>query len=108
MQAPSLAYLWIRILTATTYLFARHAREQVCIYMCPWLRIQTALTEEWALNDSYRRDRGEPRMSVKTTVLARTHGDVAGDCVPPLSSTVPSWLFVRLACADTDGALFDE
>ncbi len=28
-------YLWIAILTGTTYLFAGWAREQVCIYMCP-------------------------------------------------------------------------
>ena len=40
-------------------------REQVCIYMCPWPRIQAALTDEWALNVTYRRDRGEPRMSLK-------------------------------------------
>ncbi|MCK1453637.1 cytochrome c oxidase accessory protein CcoG [Bradyrhizobium sp. 35] len=80
-EAPFLAYLWIGILTATTYLFAGHAREQVCIYMCPWPRIQAALIDEWALNVTYRRDRGEPRMSVKKAELARTHGDVAGDCV---------------------------
>ena len=64
-QAPFVAYLWIGILTATTYVFAGHVREQVCIYMCPWPRIQAALTDEWALNVTYRRDRGEPRISVK-------------------------------------------
>ncbi|HTO64314.1 MAG TPA: cytochrome c oxidase accessory protein CcoG [Bradyrhizobium sp.] len=80
-QAPFVAYLWIGILTATTYVFAGHAREQVCIYMCPWPRIQAALTDEWALNVTYRRDRGEPRMSVKKAEQARTHGDIAGDCV---------------------------
>ncbi|UVO39452.1 cytochrome c oxidase accessory protein CcoG [Bradyrhizobium arachidis] len=80
-QAPIVAYLWIGILTATTYLFAGHAREQVCIYMCPWPRIQAALTDEWALNVTYRRDRGEPRMSVKKAEAARAHGDPAGDCV---------------------------
>ena len=64
-QAPFTAYLWIGILTATTYVFAGHAREQVCIYMCPWPRIQAALTDEWALNVTYKGDRGEPRMSVK-------------------------------------------
>ena len=80
-QAPVAAYLWIAILTATTYLFAGHAREQTCIYMCPWPRIQAALTDEWALNVTYRRDRGEPRMSVKKAEAARTHGDSAGDCV---------------------------
>ena len=40
-------------------------REQVCLYMCPWPRIQAALTDEHALNVTYRYDRGEPRMSVK-------------------------------------------
>jgi cytochrome c oxidase accessory protein FixG len=80
-QAPFVAYLWIGILTATTYLFAGHAREQVCIYMCPWPRIQAALTDEWALNVTYRSDRGEPRMSVKKAEAARIHGEPAGDCV---------------------------
>ncbi|WP_027534744.1 cytochrome c oxidase accessory protein CcoG [Bradyrhizobium sp. WSM3983] len=80
-EAPFIAYLWIGILTATTYVFAGHAREQVCIYMCPWPRIQAALTDEWALNVTYRRDRGEPRMSVKKAEAVRAHGEVAGDCV---------------------------
>ncbi len=49
--------------------------------MCPWPRIQAALTDEWALNVTYRRDRGEPRMSVKKAEAARAQGDFAGDCV---------------------------
>jgi cytochrome c oxidase accessory protein FixG len=81
LQAPFVAYLWIGILTTTTYLLAGHAREQVCIYMCPWPRIQAALTDEWALNITYRRDRGEPRMSVKKAEALRQHGQPAGDCV---------------------------
>jgi cytochrome c oxidase accessory protein FixG len=80
-QAPFVAYLWIGILTATTYIFAGHAREQVCIYMCPWPRIQAALTDEWALNVTYRRDRGEPRVSVKKAEQLRQHGEPAGDCI---------------------------
>ncbi|UFZ05149.1 cytochrome c oxidase accessory protein CcoG [Bradyrhizobium ontarionense] len=81
LQAPFAAYLWIGILTATTYVFAGHAREQVCIYMCPWPRIQAALTDEWALNVTYKDDRGEPRMSVKKAEAARLQGERAGDCV---------------------------
>jgi cytochrome c oxidase accessory protein FixG len=68
-------------LTATTYTFAGHAREQVCIYMCPWPRIQAALTDEWALNVTYRVDRGEPRVSVKKAEQLRQHGEPAGDCI---------------------------
>ena len=80
-QAPFTAYLWIGILTAATYIFAGHMREQVCLYMCPWPRIQAALTDEWALNVTYKRDRGEPRMSVKKAEAAHLKGEAAGDCI---------------------------
>ena len=53
-EAPLLAYVWIGILTFTTYTLAGHMREQVCLYMCPWPRIQAALTDEHALNVTYR------------------------------------------------------
>ena len=80
-QAPLVAYLWIGILTFTTYALAGHMREQVCIYMCPWPRIQAALTDEFALNVTYRKDRGEPRMSVKKAEHARDAGEKVGDCI---------------------------
>jgi len=34
--------------------------------MCPRPRIQAAMTDEYALNVTYRGDRGEPRMSFKS------------------------------------------
>ncbi|MCB1494426.1 MAG: cytochrome c oxidase accessory protein CcoG [Bauldia sp.] len=81
LQAPFIAYLWIGILTFTTYALAGHLREQVCLYMCPWPRIQAALTDEYAYNVTYRFDRGEPRMSAKKADAARQRGEAAGDCV---------------------------
>ncbi len=81
LQAPFIAYLWIGILTFTTYALAGHMREQVCLYMCPWPRIQAALTDEYALNVTYRLDRGEPRMSAKKATAALARGEPAGDCV---------------------------
>ncbi len=80
-QAPFLAYAWIGILTITTYSLAGHMREQVCLYMCPWPRIQAALTDEFALNVTYRYDRGEPRCSVKKAEQLREQKQSAGDCV---------------------------
>ena len=80
-QAPMVAYLWIGILTASTYLLAGYMREQVCTYMCPWPRIQAALTDEWALNVTYRYDRGEKRTSVKKAAELRALGEHVGDCV---------------------------
>ena len=79
--APEIAYIWILILTLTTYAFAGLMREQVCTYMCPWPRIQAALTDEWALNVTYRYDRGEPRGSVKKNAALKAKGQPAGDCV---------------------------
>ena len=79
--APLVAYAWIGILTVTTYALAGHMREQVCLYMCPWPRIQAALTDEYALNVTYRHDRGEPRCSVKKADQLRAQDQPAGDCV---------------------------
>jgi cytochrome c oxidase accessory protein FixG len=56
-------------------------REQVCTYMCPWPRIQAALTDEYALNVTYRYDRGEPRGSAKKSDALKAKGMPAGDCI---------------------------
>jgi cytochrome c oxidase accessory protein FixG len=81
LQAPAVAYIWAGILTFTTYAAAGHMREQVCLYMCPWPRIQAALTDTEALCVTYETDRGEPRMSVKAAARSRAQGGKAGDCV---------------------------
>jgi cytochrome c oxidase accessory protein FixG len=80
-EATAVAYICIAILTFTTYTLAGFMREQVCVYMCPWPRIQAALTDEWALNVTYRDDRGEPRSSVKKANELRAKGLPAGDCI---------------------------
>jgi cytochrome c oxidase accessory protein FixG len=54
-------YAAIAGLTFTTYSLGGLMREQVCTYMCPWPRIQAAMTDNEALSVTYRRDRGEPR-----------------------------------------------
>jgi cytochrome c oxidase accessory protein FixG len=80
-QAPLVAYVFIGLLTFTTYALAGWMREQVCVYMCPWPRIQAALTDEYALNVTYRYDRGEPRASVKKATALHEQGLPAGDCI---------------------------
>ena len=80
-QASASTYSAIFILTGTTYIFAGWMREQVCLYMCPWPRIQAALTDEYALNVTYRYDRGEERMSLKKAAQARAAGQTVGDCI---------------------------
>ena len=105
-QAPFVAYAFIGILTFTTYTLAGHMREQVCLYMCPWPRIQAALTDEYALNVTYRYDRGEPRYSAKKAEQLRKAGQPAGDCVDCLQCvyTCPQGTDIRqgpdLACIE--------
>jgi cytochrome c oxidase accessory protein FixG len=77
--APAIAYLFIGIFTGTTYLLGGIAREQVCIYMCPWPRIQGAMTDHETLLVSYRVARGEPRGPHKKGQTWEGRGDCI-DC----------------------------
>ncbi len=52
---------WILGLTASTYLMAGYAREQVCKYMCPYARFQSAMFDRDTLIIGYDAGRGEPR-----------------------------------------------
>ena len=77
--APNIAYLTVAILTATTYVFGGLMREQVCIYMCPWPRIQIAMLDEESLVVTYRDYRGEPRSGHAKKQAPGTVGDCV-DC----------------------------
>lgn len=52
---------WIIGLTFSTYLMAGFAREQVCTYMCPYARFQSAMFDKDTLIIAYDEARGEPR-----------------------------------------------
>jgi cytochrome c oxidase accessory protein FixG len=77
-EAASVAYATVAVLTATTFVFGGFMREQVCIYMCPWPRIQTAMLDEKSLIVTYKDWRGEPRGSVKQ---AERDPEGFGDCI---------------------------
>ena len=76
--AAPVAYATVGVLTATTFVLGGFLREQVCVYMCPWPRIQTAMLDERSLIVTYKDWRGEPRGSVKE---AEKHPGKIGDCV---------------------------
>lgn len=77
--APGVAYAFVFIFTISTYLLGGIAREQVCIYMCPWPRIQGAMLDHDSLLISYRDTRGEPRGPKKKTQSWEGRGDCV-DC----------------------------
>lgn len=77
-EAAPIAYTTVAVLTATTFVLGGFLREQVCIYMCPWPRIQTAMLDEKSLIVTYKDWRGEPRASVKE---AKGSAVPTGDCI---------------------------
>jgi cytochrome c oxidase accessory protein FixG len=82
-QAPISSYISCALLTLTTYVFAGTMREQVCIYMCPWPRIQGAMLDQHSLQVTYLRDRGEPRGPHRKADTWEGRGDCidCGQCV---------------------------
>jgi len=71
--AHPVAYATIAFLTATTFVFGGFMREQVCMYMCPWPRIQGAMMDDDTLTVAYRGWRGEPR--------GKKRDSSNGDCI---------------------------
>ncbi|MGB5870950.1 MAG: cytochrome c oxidase accessory protein CcoG [Albidovulum sp.] len=75
--AHPIAYGTIAVMTLTTFFFGGFAREQICIYACPWPRIQAAMMDEDTLVVAYRDWRGEPRGK-----LRKSDDDAGqGDCI---------------------------
>ena len=58
-------YTAIGIVGGCCYLLAGYAREQVCLYMCPYSRFQSAMFDEHSLIVTYEEWRGEPRKPVR-------------------------------------------
>jgi cytochrome c oxidase accessory protein FixG len=91
--APTISYLFLGIFTLTTYLLGGIAREQVCIYMCPWPRIQGAMVDHETLLVGYRAYRGEPRGPHKKGQT----WDGRGDCIDCMAcvSVCPTGIDIR-------------
>ncbi|MDE1148071.1 MAG: cytochrome c oxidase accessory protein CcoG [Azospirillaceae bacterium] len=70
-------YFFVGMFTATTYILAGWAREQVCTYMCPWPRIQASMLDVHSLVVTYEAYRGERRGPHK----AGTSWEGRGDCI---------------------------
>jgi len=62
-----------------TYGNAGYMREQVCKYMCPYARFQSAMFDKDTLIISYDEARGEPRGGRKRSIDRRLEG--LGDCI---------------------------
>jgi cytochrome c oxidase accessory protein FixG len=70
---------WIFFYSFATWGNAGFMREQVCIYMCPYARFQSAMFDADTLIISYDEKRGEPRGSRKRGEDPKQKG--LGDCI---------------------------
>lgn len=77
-KASNGVYGFTFLFTATTYVLAGWAREQVCTYMCPWPRFQSAMLDEQTLIVTYQGWRGEPRGRGKRDVATTP---ALGNCI---------------------------
>lgn len=72
------ALFWVLFYGFATYGNAGFLREQICLYMCPYARFQSAMFDKDTMIISYDEARGEPRGSRKRGV---DKPDSMGDCV---------------------------
>ena len=70
---------WILFYSFATYGNAGFMREQVCMYMCPYARFQSAMFDSDTLIVAYHPERGEPRGSRRRGVDPKQAG--LGDCI---------------------------
>lgn len=70
---------WVLFYGFATYGNAGWLREQVCIYMCPYARFQSAMFDRDTLVISYDEERGDPRGARRRSLDHRAAG--LGDCI---------------------------
>lgn len=79
LNLPMVAAFWLFFFTAATYVNAGWMREQVCKYMCPYARFQSAMFDKDTLIVSYDAARGEPRGARKKGIDHEAEG--LGACI---------------------------
>ena len=70
---------WLLFYSFATYGNAGILREQVCKYMCPYARFQSAMFDKDTLVIAYDEARGEPRGGRRKSVVPSEQG--LGDCI---------------------------
>jgi cytochrome c oxidase accessory protein FixG len=70
---------WMLFYAIATYGNAGFLREQVCKYMCPYARFQSAMFDQDTLIVTYDRERGEPRGARGRSTDSKKSG--LGDCI---------------------------
>jgi len=85
-EAPFAAYATALFLSSTTYVMAGLAREQVCTYMCPYARFQSAMFDKDTMIVAYDKKRGDSvsgraKLVKGNKTEQERHQQGYGDCV---------------------------
>jgi cytochrome c oxidase accessory protein FixG len=111
-------FFWILLYGGAAYGNAGFLREQVCKYMCPYARFQSAMFDKDTLVISYDAKRGEPRGARKRNADPAALG--LGDCVDCLAcvQVCPTGIDIRdglqyeciacAACVDACNEVMDK
>lgn len=82
LSAGPWMWTFVLTLTATSYILAGFARQQMCNAMCPWPRIQSAMLDDHSLVVTYRADRGDRRgPKRKSQTWTERMAEGFGDCI---------------------------
>ncbi len=79
LTAPLVAWVTVATFTVFTYIFAGFMREQVCLWLCPYCRIQGVMYDCETILPTYDVKRGEPRGKLKKNTDPQ--GRELGDCI---------------------------
>jgi cytochrome c oxidase accessory protein FixG len=80
LRLPMVGWVTLSMFFFGTYLFAGFMREQVCMWLCPYARIQGVMSDAQTILPAYDYKRGEPRGKLQR------HGETRaetgkGDCI---------------------------
>ncbi|OGT20802.1 MAG: cytochrome c oxidase accessory protein CcoG [Gammaproteobacteria bacterium RBG_16_57_12] len=78
LQAPPAAWVTLLLFFLGTFYLAGFLREQVCLWLCPYGRIQGVMLDRDTILPTYDRKRGEPRGKIKSKSEITA---AKGDCI---------------------------
>jgi cytochrome c oxidase accessory protein FixG len=78
LQLPAVGWVTLAFITLATYIMAGLLREQTCMWLCPYARIQGVMTDSQTILPAYDVSRGEPRGKLQHHQAENTG---KGDCI---------------------------
>lgn len=78
LQLPLIGWVVLIMFTGGTYVLAGFMREQACMWLCPYARIQAVMLDAQTILPTYDVARGEPRGKIRR---GEPKKDNQGDCI---------------------------